>query len=89
MINFCFKGGEKHFIIVTNFGATWTDDKNKFKITFDKALSKLVINFFFDNWFFNFGNLSFQKITGIPIGSDTVPFMGNLFLYYYENKNCY
>ena len=32
LINFCFKAGEKQFIAVTKFGATWTDNKNKFKI---------------------------------------------------------
>ena len=29
LIKFCFEGGEKQFIAVKKFGATWTD---KFKI---------------------------------------------------------
>ena len=31
-INFCFDGGKKQFISITKFGATWTDNKNKFKL---------------------------------------------------------
>ena len=27
LISFCFKGGRKHYIDVTNFSGTWTDDK--------------------------------------------------------------
>ena len=81
------KGDEKQFIVVTKFGAKWTDNKLKFKITFDKASLKLTINFLLDNCFFvKFGNLSFPQITGIPMGSDPAPFMANLFLYYDENK---
>ena len=60
LINFCFKGGEKQVIVVSKLGATWTDSKNKFRITFDKASLKLSINFLLDNCFFNFGNLSFR-----------------------------
>ena len=77
LINFCFEGR----------GRTWSDIQDKFKVTFDKASLKLVINFLLDNCFFNFGNLSFQQITGIPIGSDPATFMANLLLYYYENKS--
>ena len=86
LINFCFKGGEKEFIAVTKFRATWTDNNTKFKITFDKAFLKLAITFLLDNFFFDFGNLPFPKITGIPMGFDPTPFVANLFLYYYENK---
>ena len=32
LIKFCFEGGEKQFIAVKKFGATWTDNENKFKI---------------------------------------------------------
>lgn len=42
LISFYFE----QFITVTQFGAVWTDNKNKFKITFDKASLKLAINFF-------------------------------------------
>ena len=34
LINFYFKGEEKQFVAVTNFGGTWTVNKNRFKVTF-------------------------------------------------------
>ena len=34
LISFCFDGEEKHFIAKIKFGATLTDDKNRFKKTF-------------------------------------------------------
>ena len=52
LINFCFRGSEKYFIAVAKFRATWTDNKNKSKITFDKVSLKLSINFFLCNCFF-------------------------------------
>ena len=39
-------------IHVTKFGATLTDDKNKFKTAFDKASLKLAIDFMLDSWVF-------------------------------------
>ena len=52
LIDFCFKGREKHFISVMKFGATWTVIENKLEITFDKAPLKLAINLLLDNFFF-------------------------------------
>ena len=56
--DFCFKGEEKQLIAAVKFGATWTDNKNKFKKTFDKASSKLAISFVLYNFIFSFGYLS-------------------------------
>ena len=64
LINFCFKGGERQFIIVTKFCPTWSNNNNTFKICFDKASFKLAI------YFLNFGSFFFRKTTGIPLGSD-------------------
>ena len=55
LINFCFKV----FIAVTKFGATSTDIRNKFDITFDKTSLKLSNNFPPDNCILSFDNLSF------------------------------
>ena len=65
--------------------ATWTDDYYKLKIIFGKAFWKLAINFLLDNWFSNFGNLSFWQIIEVT-GSDVAPVMTNRSMYYYENK---
>ena len=86
LINFCFNVGGKYFIAVTKFCATWPDDKNISKITFDKVYLKLTINFLLYSCFFNISNLSFQQIIEIRISSDPAPFIANVFLYYYENK---
>ena len=56
------------------------------KITFDKTSLKLAINFLLDNYFFDFGNLLFRKITGFPMGSNPAHFIANMFLYYYDNE---
>ena len=66
-INFCSKSGEKQFVAVTKFGATWTENENKFKVTFNKG--SLTVGFLIINSF-SFGNLPFRQITGIPMGSD-------------------
>lgn len=79
LISFCFKGGEKQFIPATKFSRTWSDDKNKFKKTFDNISLELAINFLLDNCIFNFGNFSTNQQTN-PIGSSPAPFKVNLYL---------
>lgn len=54
LTNFYFKDGENWCIVMKKYGATWTDKKNKFKITFDKSSLKLAINFFLGNCFCQF-----------------------------------
>ena len=86
LINFCFKGGERQFIVVKKFGAAWTVNKNKYKRTFGKAFLKRGINFLFDNCPFDFGYLCFRQITAVPMGFDREPFKTNVFLHYSEDK---
>ena len=62
---------------MTKIDAKWTDNENKFRIAF----LKLAINFLYDNYFFNFGNLSFWQVSGIPVDSDPAPLWQ-----IYENK---
>ena len=80
LINFYFKCWKNQFIDLTKVGGTWTDKTNQFKITFDKDSIEQAIIFLLYNCFFNFGNLSSQKITGIAIGSDPAPFIGKSIL---------
>ena len=40
LTNIYFKRDERQIIVVANLCATWTDDKNKLKKTFDKASLK-------------------------------------------------
>ena len=66
LINFSFKGSVKQYIAVLEFGGTWTDDKNKFETTFEKASLELAINFLLDNYCFNFGSFHFYKSLESP-----------------------
>ena len=61
LISFSFKGGKKQFIAATKFDVTWTDNKNKLNITFDKASLKRAVIFLLDNCFYNFGDLLFRQ----------------------------
>lgn len=79
LINFFFKNS---VFAVTKFGATETNDINKFRAKFDKASQNLAINFLLDKLFLNFINLSFQKKFRIPVGSEPALFKGNQHLYY-------
>ena len=56
IINFGFKGGDKFYIGITNYGARWVKDKSACNITFDKSSLKLAINFLLDQCYFNVGN---------------------------------
>ena len=84
LINSCFKVGEKWFIVVTKFGATWTGDKNKYKKAFDKASLELDINFSLDNCFSNLGYLSLWQIIGISMESDLALFMESISILLWE-----
>ena len=44
------------------------------------------MNYLIDNCYFTVRNSIFRQVIGIPEGSDTAPFITNLFLYYFENK---
>ena len=83
-MNFCSKGEKKQFIAIKKFGATWTDNENKFKVTFNKASLKLAINFLLDNCFFSLVNLSFRKMTGISMDSDQGPWVNLWQIYFYN-----
>jgi len=85
-INFCFNGGDKEFIGITKFGASWTNNKDKYNVTFNKTSLKLAINYLLDNCFFTMGTMCFRQLIGIPMGSDPAPFMANLFLHHFEKK---
>ena len=50
---------------------------------------KLAINYLIDNCYFTVGNSTFRQVTGIPMASDRAPFMGNHFLYYFDDNDLY
>lgn len=58
LLNFCLKCGE--YVKTKKYGATWTDDKNKFQATFGKAFLKLAIKFLLVFFCFSFDDLLFR-----------------------------
>ena len=86
LVDFCFQGGTHEQISVSNSGASWDSKKMKAILKFDRNTTKDAIKYIMDNCHFTFGEKLFRQIVGIPMGSDSAPFMANLFLYYFENK---
>ena len=86
LIDFCFKGGDKSYIVVSEWGAKWVNNVNDHNIWFDKKRIKSAVKYLLDNCFFKVGNSLFRQCIGIPMGSDPAPFFANLFLYFYESK---
>ena len=86
LIDFCFKGGDKSYIVVSEWGAKWVNNVNDHNIWFDIKRIKSAVKYLLDNCFFKVGNFLFRQCIGIPMGSDPAPFFANLFLYFYESK---
>ena len=45
-----------------------------------------MIEFLIDNIFVQFGGCLFRQVIGIPMGTNCVPLLADLFLYSYENE---
>ena len=45
-----------------------------------------LLEFLIDNVYIQVGNKVFRQRIGVPMGTDCVPLLGNLFLFYYEYK---
>ena len=86
LIDFCFDGGIKKFILINKFGAYWVSEKKKDHICFSKQDIKDAVTYLLRNCYFTVGSKLFRQIIGIPMGSDPAPFFANLFLYFYEKK---
>ena len=84
IFDFCFKGGLSHGVYITFNGAFWRKPTGDFCF-YEKKDIKEVMDYIIDNAYFQVRNKIFRQIIGIPMGSDPVPFIANLFLYIYEN----
>ena len=51
-----------------------------------KAKLKVAISHILGLCYFAVENSTFRQVIGIPVGSDPVPFMANLLIYYFESK---
>ena len=86
LIDFCFDGGTKNFILINKFGARWIDNRKNDQLCFSKQDIKDAVTYLLCNCYFTVGSKLFCQIIGIPMGSDPAPFFANLFLYFFEKK---
>lgn len=78
-----FKGMNKKFISVTKYQATWVNKRGKGPlISCDLLIT--MIDWLIDNTYVTVGNVVFQQVIGIPMGTDCAPYLANLFLFAYE-----
>ena len=64
----------------------WISNPDSYSLVFNKVSFKKAIKNVPDNCCFQFGSKVFQQVIGIPLVSDPASFMGNHFLFYYEDK---
>ena len=86
LVDFCFKSNDCKYLVITRYGAKWSNNISKNDIWFDGTKMKVAVAYLLDNCFFMTGKILFRQIIGIPMGSDPAPFFANLFLYFYESK---
>ena len=86
LIDFCFNGGTKKFLLIDNYGARWVSDVRKNKICWSRQQIKDAVSYLLTNCNFTVGSKILCQIIGIPMGSDPAPFFANLFLYYFESE---
>ena len=55
---------------ITMYGAISTNDKQKYRLSFNKLSLKLAINYLLDNCYFTLGSTCFRQLSGTHIGSD-------------------
>ena len=75
LIDFCFDGGIKKFILINKFGGSWVSEKKKDCICFSKQDIKDAVTYLLKNYYFTVGSKLFRQIIGIPMGSDPALFL--------------
>ena len=89
LINFCFNDGDKEFIGITRYGAIYTNNQQKYRLSFNQTSLKSAINYLLDNRYLALGSMCFSQLIGIPMRYDPAAFMANLFPCHYENCHYY
>ena len=73
--------------VVLGYNSTYFSNKiQKGKTCYSEEQVISMLEFFIDNIFVSFGGALFQQIFGIPMGTNCVPLLANLFLYSYESE---
>ena len=88
LIQNVYNSRNKNYITVTKSGRQAYFSINKSKTGFSVTANDLIrcINFITDNSFIVFKGKLFRQITGIPMGTNSAPYLANLFLHCYEIK---
>lgn len=84
-IGFCLEKMKDKVKATDRFGAKWVDNSTKKFFTFSKSSAEISIKYRINNCYFKLENQFCRQIIDIPIGSDAVLFMANLFQHY-KNK---
>ena len=83
LVTRAFTGMNKKYIRVTKYNATWNSKGGKgLLITSDLLVD--MISWLIDNTYVIIGDIVFQQVVGIPMGTDCAPYLANLFLFAYE-----
>ena len=73
-------GGVKEFIGITQYGAIWTNNLWKYRLSFNKIPLKLAISYLQNNCHSTLGRMGFRQLNEVG-ESDLVSLMANSFLY--------
>ena len=82
-ISSIFKLRKKKYIAIGHINAYFSDKASKYG-SFSEHEIISQINYLIDNCFINFNNNIFQQVVGIPMGTNSVSHMANIFLHVYE-----
>ena len=80
-----FNTKEKSFIATNNFLTFWTNDRTSARYTYFSCRELcLAIHFLIDNIYVRFGSPVLRQVIGIPMGTNSAPLLGDLFLHIFE-----
>ena len=75
----------KSFIAANSFHTFWTNDRMSMRYTYFSCRGLcLAIDFLIDNIYVRFGSSVFRQVIGIPMGTNSAPFLDDLFLHTLE-----
>ena len=89
LINFFLNVGDKEFIVLTKYDAIWTNSRQKYKLSFNKASLKLAINYLLNIHYFTLVSMGFGQLILILIGTYPSPLPANSFLNFYERSDIF
>lgn len=87
VMDYCFKDNQGKYIKITKYGGPGVNITNKHNL-FDKKYLKLAINYVLHQSFSNVGNLAFHQTISIPMESDPVLFIADLFFSWKNLSEC-